>query len=117
MEEKVIKEEAIKFCSSLPKLFSDDFDRKTLWERIGNGIVSSVKKCGGDFEEFVNLILEFIKADPGKVASCEELAYFLESMETKPTEWKKHFLYIMEKKYNIILVYSRNLWNTKKVEK
>jgi len=117
MEQKVIKEEAIKFCSTLPKLFSDDFDRKILWERIGNGIISSIKKCGGDYEEFVNLILEFIKADPGKVAACEELEYFLDSMNLKPDEWKEAFLKMMERKYNIILVYSRQLWNSKKAVK
>ncbi len=117
MERKIIKEEAIRFCSTLPRLFSDDFDRKILWERIGNGIISSVKKCGGDYEEFVNLILEYIKADPGKVAACKELEYFLDSMELKPKEWKESFLKMMEKKHNIILVYSRQLWNSKKAVK
>ena len=114
MEEKVIKAEAIKFSSILPKLFSDDFDRKTLWERIGNGIFSSVKKCGGDYEEFINLCLEYIKADPGKVASCKELELFLDEMNTRPQEWKDGFLFIMEKKYNIILVYARAEWNSNK---
>lgn len=110
----MIKEEAIKFCSTLPKLFSDDLDRKTLWERIGNGIVSAVKKCGGDYEEFVNLTLEYIKAEPGKVAACEELEHFLYSMETKPKEWRKEFLRVMEKKFNVILVYARQRWNDQK---
>jgi len=114
MEERVIKDETIKFCSILPELFSDDFDRKTLWERIGNGIKSASKKCGGDYEEFVNLVLEFIKADPGKVASCHGLSVFLEGMEMKSKEWKDMFLYILDKKYNIILVYSRNRWNMSK---
>lgn len=114
MEEKVIRDEAIKFCSILPELFSDDFDRKTLWERIGNGIVSASKKCGGDYEEFVNLILEFIKADPGKVASSDGLNMFLIGIDSRPSEWKNHFLYLMSKKYNIILVYSRTRWNARK---
>ena len=110
----MIKDEAIKFCSTLPELFSDDFDRKTLWERIGNGIVSASKKCGGDYEEFVNLILEFIKADPGKVAASHGLSMFLEGMEIKSKEWKAQFLKLMETKYNIILVYSRTRWNMNK---
>jgi len=95
----------------LPKLFSDDFDRKTLWERIGNGVTASVKKCGGDYEEFVNLVLEFVKAEPGKTAACEELEWFLTSMEMKTPEWKSEFLRLMEKKYNILLVYARQKWN------
>lgn len=114
MEEKIIREEAIKFCSILPELFSDDFDRKTLWERIGNGVVSACKKSGKDVEMFVNLVLEFIKADPGRVAANDKLLYFLESMNTKPEEWKSHFMYVMEKKYNIMLVYARAAWNQRK---
>ena len=114
MEEKIVKDEAIKLCSILPELFSDDFDRKTLWERIGNGIISASKKCGGDYELFVNLVLEYIKADPGKTAACQGLSMFLEGMEMKNEEWKKQFLFIMEKKSSIILVYARNLWNANK---
>lgn len=114
MEEKVVKDEAIKFCSILPELFSDDFDRKTLWDRIGNGIKSASKKCGGDYEEFVNLVLEFIKSDPGKTAACERLSFFLSGMESKGKIWEKEFLRIMDKKHNIVLVYARNLWNSKK---
>jgi hypothetical protein len=114
MEEKIIREEAIRFCSILPKVFSDDFDRKTLWDRIGNGISAAIKKCGNDYEEFVNLMLEFIKADPGKVASTEELLFFLDSMRLKPKEWHSKFLYIMERKNHIVLVYARNLWNSNK---
>lgn len=115
MEHIAIKDEAIRLCSILPKLFSDDFDRKTLWERIGNGIISSVKKCGGDYEEFVNLVLEFIKAEPGQVAACEELENFLTAMETKPKEWKEQYLRLMERKHNIILVYARQRWNAEKI--
>jgi hypothetical protein len=114
MEKTIVKDEAIKFCSILPELFSDDFDRKTLWERIGNGITASVKKCGGDYEEFVNLVLEYIKADHGKLASNDGLSYFLKSMETKNKDWHDAFIRIMSKKSKVVLVYARNLWNSKK---
>jgi len=112
-ENKEIKEAAINFCSLLPELFSDDFDRKTLWTRIGNGIISSIKKCGGDCEEFINLSLEFIKADPGKTAENNKLELFLSFIIDKSIEWKVEFLRIIEKKYNVILVYARQIWRQK----
>ena len=114
MEEKAMMMEAVNFVSILPKLFSDDFDRKTLWERIGNGINSSYSKCGGDFQNFVNLMLEFIKADSGKVAANQDICYFIESMDLRPEEWISGFLQIMSKKHFIILVKARSKWNSEK---
>lgn len=83
-----------------------------MWERIGNGISSACKKCGGDYEEFVNLSLDFIKSNPAIVASNERLEEWLLSMEIKDDDFKKMFLRIIEKKVNVILVYSRNLWTS-----
>lgn len=113
-EDNKIKQAAIQFCSLLPELFSEDFDRKTLWTRIGNGIISGIKKCGGDYEIFINLVLEFIKADPGKTAENKKLEIFLHTIIDKSTEWKTQFLRIVEKKYNIILVYAKNKWDSEK---
>lgn len=84
----------------------------TMWERIGNGIVSSCKKCGGDFEEFVNLALDFIKANPAMVASNSRLEKWLISFEQKSDDDKMAFLRTIEKKSNVILVYARNLWGS-----
>jgi len=98
----------------LPKLFSDDFDRKTLWERIGNGIKSSTAKCGGDLFSFVNLMLEFINADSGKAASNQDLCYFIEAMELRPIEWVDGMMNLMAKKHFIIIVKARSKWNQEK---
>lgn len=89
----------------------------TLWDRIGNGIVSAVKKCSGDHEEFIQLVLEFIKAEPGQVARSKEIEEFLFTMESKTPEWKAQLLRMFEKKHNIILVYARYKWNHTKVKK
>lgn len=108
------KQLAINFCSILPELFSEDFDRKSMWTRIGNGIVSACKKCGGDYEVFVNLALDFVKAEPGRMASNTRLEEWLLIMEGKEAEEQKIFLHTLEHKSSIILVYSRQLWNSLK---
>lgn len=109
--EEEIKQQAINFCSVLPELFSGDFDRKSMWTRIGNGIVSACKKCGGDYEVFVNLALDFVKAEPGLMAANRRLEDWLLSMDVKDDETKKEFIRVIEKKSNVILVYARQLWN------
>lgn len=113
-EKSAIKQSAIDFCAILPELFSEDFDRKTLWTRIGNGLISSIKKCGGDCEEFINLILEFIKADLGQTAANVHLDNFLSFIFNQPQEWKKNWLQIIEKKHYVILVYARYEWTKNK---
>lgn len=101
---------AINFCSILPELFSDELDRKSMWTRIGEGIVSASKKCGGDYEIFVNYVLEFILAVPGMTAANSRLEEWLLSMESYDEEDKKEFLRVVSRKNNVILVYARQLW-------
>jgi len=114
MELTVIKEETVKFCSILAELFGDDLDRKTLWERIGHGLIVSSAKCGGDWELFVTQMLEYIKADPGRVAANKNLSHWIDSMETKPNEWHEQFIRECSAKYMFICVKARMLWNAQK---
>lgn len=98
----------------MAEVFGDDLDRKTLWERIDNGIVISAAKCGGDWEKFVNEILVYIKADPGKVAANKNLSNWIDSMVCKPNEWHEQFVRECETKHMFITVKARMLWNSQK---
>lgn len=111
---ETIKQEAVKFCSILASLFGDDLDRKTLWERIGNGLVVCTAKCGDDWETFVNQILEYIKAEPGRVAASKLLADFIDDFGKKPKTEHEAFLRMIEAKHMIIIVKGRALWNSTK---
>ena len=106
----VIKNEAVSLCLILAKLFSDDLDRKTLWERIGNGLSVCAAKCGGDWELLLEGLLEFIKAEPGKVATNEDFAFWMESMKLKPQEWKDQFISVCENKRMLLVVKARQAW-------
>lgn len=114
MEQEAVKDEAVKLVSILPTLFSADFDRKTLWERIGNGLIASVKKCGGEWDLFVNLILEYIKAEPGQTAASKEIAGFFDTMENRPKEWHEQFLHYIETRHFLVVAKARMVWNLNK---
>jgi hypothetical protein len=105
-----LKDEAIRFVSILPEVFSDDLDRKTLWERIGNGLLVSISKSGGNIELFINCCLEYIKASPGSVASNEKITMFIVTVNSKPSDWREQFLKIIEKSYYLIIVEARVRW-------
>jgi hypothetical protein len=117
MENEIIKDEAVKFCSILAEVFGDDLDRKTLWERIGNGLVVASAKCGGDWEIFVNEMLKYIKADPGRVAANRSMSLWIEYMTVKPSEWHEQFIRICESKHMFIAVKARVIWNSKNIKK
>jgi hypothetical protein len=116
-ETKGLTDEIVRFVSILPEVFSDDLDRKTLWERIGNGIITSLAKAGGDFGLFINSCLDYVKADSGKVAANENLSTFINSALIRPREWKTQFLTVIEKKYYLIVVKARARWNENKGDK
>jgi hypothetical protein len=111
-----IKAEAINFVSILASLFGDSLDRKTLWERIGNGIVVCCAKCGGDWETFINQILEYIKADGMRVAASKFLAKVIEFLVGKSKSWREAWLRVLETKHFLIIVKARALWNSRKAE-
>lgn len=114
MEVSAMKDETVRFVSILPELFGDDLDRKTLWERIGNGLKSAIAKSGGDFEVFINNTLEYIRAEHGKVAANEHIEMFINMALTRPKEWKEQFMRTIEKKIFMILVKARARWNESK---
>lgn len=114
MEQEAVKAEAVSLISVLPSLYGDSLDRKAMWERIGNGIASATAKCGGQWDRFLNDILEYIKADPGRVASSAAIGRFIETMECRPKEWHEQFLRYLETRGNIVVVKARLLWNLNK---
>lgn len=112
-----VKTMAVNFISILASLFSDDLDRKTLWERIGNGIVVCSAKCGGDWEAFVNQMLQYIKADGMKVAASKSFGGVLEELTGKTKPWREAWLRVLESKHYLIIVKARALWNAQKATK
>lgn len=105
-----IKEEAVRICSIFASLFSDDLDRKTLWERIGTGIVAAIAKSDHELDRFINHALDYIKADPGRVASSAPLTAWLETNLDRPAEWRRGLLRYIEGRRFIVLVKARAHW-------
>jgi hypothetical protein len=110
----IVKDEAVKLCLILAEVFSDDLDRKTLWERIGNGLSVCSAKCGGDWELLLEGMLEYVKADPGKVAANPKLDNWIEFMLHRPQEWRNQFIRVCETKRMMLIVKARQLWNINK---
>lgn len=113
-ESQSVMDECVFLLSQIPNVYSDDLDRKNLWERIASGVEVSIAKCGGDIETFVNYLLEHVKAQPSRVAALDSLSNFLAMLQTRPKEWKETFLNTMSKKKFVIVVFARERWNLNK---
>lgn len=110
-----VEADAVSLVSILPEVFGEELDRKTLWERIANGIATATAKSAGDVGIFLQEILSYIKADPGKVASNDRLALHMETMLSRPVEIRYQFLRSISAKSYIIVTKARVLWNANKV--
>lgn len=110
-------EEAVSFVSILPKFFSDDFDRITLWDRIGNGLLAASQKADGDCELFINSVLAYIKASPSSVAASNDLSNMLSMFTTRDNGWKEAFIKQFQEYHYLIIVKARNSWNSRKKQK
>lgn len=106
-----IRETAHRLCSILASLFGESLDRKTLWDRIGSALKTSVAKVDdGDLERFVSLCLEHVQADVGEAGRSEALERELSTYETRPAEWRTAFLAYVAANHYPVVVFGRRRW-------
>lgn len=105
-----MKMEAIRFCSILASVFGEDLDRMTLWDKIGNALVSACSKSPDDIDAFINNCLISIKSDFAKVAANDSLDSIVMLFQSKPTSWHSEFINYISKHNYIILMHSRKRW-------
>jgi hypothetical protein len=112
-EKEAVKQDAIRFCTILAYLFSDDLDRVTLWGRIGSAFETALAKVGSDsdLDRFADLCLDHVKAEAGKSAACDALTTMRQTWEARPVEWRNAFLaYIRMHRY-AVLTHGRARWD------
>ena len=113
---RAIESDAVSFIAIMPEMFGEDLDRKTLWERIANGLHTASAKSGNDVGLFVQELLGYIKADPGQVAANERFALHLETILSRPKEVQDQFVRTMSAKSYLIVTKSRAVWNLNKAK-
>lgn len=106
---------AVQFAAILPRLFGDELDRKTLWERIGSGLQSSAAKTAGDdCEYFVQQVLSHIKAPLSFASGNEDLRTILHVLgEQSPSE-RERWMRMFQTHLIPILVHAREKWDAAK---
>lgn len=105
---------AIDFVSSLPRVFGDDLDRKTLWDRIGSGLQTAyAKTASGDVEFFVSEVLRHIHA--GTAAAREEsIGVVISSLIALPESERQAWITYCSTHMPVLLVHARARWEEAK---
>ena len=113
-----IRDLAVRWVTILARLFGDDLDRKTLWDRIDSAIESACSKVAdGDMDRWATLCLEHVKASPGKSAACDALTHMLTLWTEATAEQNIEFVaYCARHRYSL-LVHGRAAWQDEKAAK
>ena len=101
---------AIDFVSALPRVFGDDLDRKTLWDRIGSGLQTAyAKTAGADVEFFFSEVFRHIHA--GTAAAREDaIATVLGNVVAIPEPERRAFITYCSTHMPVLLVHARARW-------
>jgi len=113
----VFIDEATRLISEIPRFFSDELNRMSMWDRIGNGIGVAVSKSDGDFRLFINYLAEYVKADFSKFACSEIFQKITATFELREKEWQRLFVENCQKYSFLIIAKSRLLWQSKNTKK
>ena len=72
-EMSAFKSQGVELILALREVFGSTLDRKTIWERISNGLKVASAKSSGKGETFLAEMLDYVKAEANGVVGNEKL--------------------------------------------
>ena len=111
------KQQAISLATVMARVFSDELDRKTLWNKIGAGLKSASQKRPEGGDSLIAAALESVLAEPGRAAMLPELEELILGVAEQEEEWNRGWAAYITRSSVIIVVHARALWNREKENK
>lgn len=105
-----LKQEAIRFVSILPKVFGDNLDRMTLWDRIQSALTTSCSKYPNDISKFINATLEHIQANISRNEDSEILFSIISMLESRPKDFQDGFIQYINKNTYVVSIFAKKRW-------
>ena len=110
-----LKDLSIQFAATLPEVFGEDLDRKTMWDRIGTGLQAAFAKTAGDDHEFfIQQVLEHIKAEPSKASINDSLGQVIATLAVWSSSNRQAWITYFNTYLIPILVHARAGWTKTK---
>jgi hypothetical protein len=79
-DNETMKSTGVALVMALRDVFGSSLDRKTLWERISNGMAIAARKSGGRTDRFIAALLEYVRAEANTVVGSEKLKAIVDSL-------------------------------------
>lgn len=106
-----IKELAVDFCATLPRIFGGELDRMTLWDRIGSAITTArAKNPGEDVDGFIQSVCDHIKASMSATLACERFCGMMEEIEKLTPEEAGQWMDYMNAHLVPVLAKAKRKW-------
>ena len=91
-ELEVLKAGGVKFILALREVFGSSLDRKTIWERISNGMTIAAAKSGGKGDKFFVEMIEYVKADANAVVGNAQMIQAAADIMRMSPETQRQFI-------------------------
>jgi len=91
-ELEMLKTVAVEMIKAMRDVFGGSLDRKTVWERISNGIPIAAAKSGGKGDKFLAALLDYVKAEANFVVSSDGMKRVLETVVRMTPETQRQFI-------------------------
>lgn len=103
---------AVRLGFVMAKLFNRSvLDPMSLWERIGNGLrVAAAKVGNGDTDKFIDICLDFIQADPVRVAADEDCAALIYELADQEEPFRRQWIRYINERVFVITTFARRDW-------
>lgn len=106
-----VKELAVDFCATLPRIFGGELDRMTLWDRIGSAITTArAKNPGEDVDGFIQSVCDHIKASISATLACERFCGVMEEIEKLTPEEAGQWMDYMNAHLVPVLAKAKRKW-------
>ncbi len=109
-----MKVQAVELAICMARLFSESFDRKTLWEKIGSGLKSASTKRPEGGDGLIAAALDHVGAEPGRAAVSEQLANLIAVVAEADGEWNRGWAAYITRHATIVVVHARAEWQKMK---
>lgn len=106
-----IKELAVDFCSTLPRIFGSELDRMTLWDRIGSALTTArAKNPGEDVDGFIQSVCDHIKASMSATLACEQFCGVMDEVGKMTPEESGQWMDYMNSHLVPVLAKAKRKW-------
>lgn len=107
----VARELWVNYLSTLPLVFGDSLERKTMWSKIGAVVIAAIAKTrDGDLSQFHHYVLEGIQSELSLAVACKPLSLALMAILDHSPSHHASLLHFLRDRVATLLTFAQSKW-------